>query len=364
MKAPILTALDLPAASPGGSVELLYDLYTGAAPLIDAQVFMLNPEAPHTGVPAGVHLLAVGGKCLDGPLFWTYVEKLRYALAARIDPCDVGVVHLQHLAFGATAALIRLLPRHPHLALVHGTDLLLAAAHPTQRRVLHQATKAARAIVVPTAAMAAELHRLAPDARCARLVHIPWGIPDQLLRTPPRPRPRREGPLRLLYAGRLTPRKGVDVVAATLTAMPGLHLSIAAPPGEYAACAARLAWAGCRPAYLGWLPRTELWQAFADHDVLIVPSVTLEAFGLVALEAQACGLPVVYRLVPGLTEVLAESALGVDLADLGALAQILIQLQTDPAMLTDLRAAGLRNAARFPLSATAAALNALSEQIV
>jgi glycosyltransferase involved in cell wall biosynthesis len=91
--------------------------------------------------------------------------------------------------------------------------------------------------------------------------------------------------------------------------------------------------------------------------------LSLEAFGLVALEAQSCGLPVLYRPVPGLTEVLADSALGVDLADPGSLPQILIQLQSDPAMLADLRAAGLRNAARFPLSATAAALNALSEQI-
>ncbi|MEU7897408.1 glycosyltransferase family 4 protein [Nonomuraea sp. NPDC049152] len=360
----VLTALDLPAASPGGSVELLFDLYAGIPPLIDAQVFMLTPATPRTDVPAGVNLLSVGGKCLDGPRFWAYVERLRYALAAQIDPRDVGVVHLQHLAFGATAALIRLLPRHPHLALVHGTDLLLAAAHPTQRRVLHQATKAARAVVVPTAAMADELHRLAPDARCASLVHIPWGIPDTLLNTPLHLRPRRQGSLRVLYAGRLTPGKGLDAVAGTLAAGGGRHLSVAAPPGEYAAMAPRLAWAGCHPVYLGWLARTHLWQAFTDHDALIVPSTTQEAFGLVALEAQACGLPVLYQPVPGLTEVLADSALSVDLADPAALASILSRLRTDPAILADLRTAGLRNAARFPISATAAALNALSKQII
>ncbi|MDA0639792.1 glycosyltransferase, partial [Nonomuraea ferruginea] len=81
----------------------------------------------------------------------------------------------------------------------------------------------------------------------------------------------------------------------------------------------------------------------------------MEAFGLVALEAQTCGLPVLYRPVPGLVEVLNDSALAADLADLAALRR----LSTDHAMSADLRTAGLANAARFPLSATAAALTAV-----
>ncbi|MEU9886963.1 glycosyltransferase [Sphaerisporangium sp. NPDC051011] len=136
-----------------------------------------------------------------------------------------------------------------------------------------------------------------------------------------------------------------------------VHLSVAAPLSEYAAGAADLVRAGCHLTYLGWLPRPKLWQAFADHDLLLMPSTTLEAFGLVAIEAQACGLPVLYRPVPGLIEVLGESALGVELTDATALAKILTRLETDPTMLDELRATGRRNAARFPLSATAAALN-------
>ncbi|MGH3824347.1 MAG: glycosyltransferase [Pseudonocardiaceae bacterium] len=71
--------------------------------------------------------------------------------------------------------------------------------------------------------------------------------------------------------------------------------------------------------YLGWLPRPRLREAFADHDLLVVPSTILEAFGLVAIEAQARGLPVVHQPIPGLQEVLAGSALPVDLADPTAL---------------------------------------------
>ncbi|MFF5211757.1 glycosyltransferase family 4 protein [Streptosporangium sp. NPDC000396] len=365
MNASVLTALDLPPTSPGGSVELLHDLYTGAPPLIDAQVFMLTPvdKNPGADVPAGLRLITASGKCLDGPPFWDYVKALRQALATAVDPRDVAVVHLQHLAFGATPALVGLLPGHPRLALVHGTDLIFAAAHPTQLRVLHETVEASRAIVVPTAAMADELTRLAPHTRPERIAHIPWGIPDHLLRTPPSSRPRREGPLRLLYAGRLTPEKGANMLVGTLAAIGGLRLSIAAPPSEYAACAADLTQAGCHLTYLGWLPRAELWQIFPDHDLLLVPSTTLEAFGLVALEAQACGLPVLYQPVPGLTEVLIDSALPIDLTDSRALASILTRLQNDPNTLADLREAGQRNAVRFPLSATAAALKALSQEI-
>jgi hypothetical protein len=40
------TFLDLPAGSPGGSVELFLDLYTGEQPLIPAHAFMLAPPGP------------------------------------------------------------------------------------------------------------------------------------------------------------------------------------------------------------------------------------------------------------------------------------------------------------------------------
>ncbi|MEV1175623.1 glycosyltransferase family 4 protein, partial [Nonomuraea sp. NPDC049784] len=327
----VVTALDLPAGSPGGSVELLYDLYTGAEPLIAAQVFMLASETHDVAAPAGVQLVTAHGKCVTGLEFWSYVKRLRRALAPHIDPDEVAAVHLQHLAFGATPALIGLLPKHPRLALVHGTDLIFAARHQTQKRVLLHAVEAARHVVVPTTAMADMLATLTA-ARATDIVHIPWGIPDELLHTPPQRAPHR-GPLRLLYAGRLSAEKGADTLVRALATAGDLHLSVAAPAKEYAACEPELARAGCSLSYLGWLPRPRLWRAFADHDLLLMPSTTLEAFGLVAVEAQACGLPVLYRPVPGLSEVMGDSALGVDLTDPTALARVLHQAEADPSML-------------------------------
>lgn len=361
---PVATALDLPAGSPGGSVELFLDLYTGAEPRIPAQAFMLTPAtgAPPR-VPPGLSLLRVDGKSIDGTAYGAYVARLARALATAAKAADIGVVHLHHLTYGAAPALLQTFPRHPHIALVHGTDLLVAAVNRAQARTLHSTVSAARAIVVPTAAMADRLLHLAPTTPRARIVQIPWGIPEHLITSPP---PRRAHTpskrLRLLYAGRLTGEKGATQLVRSLALTQGIELSIAAPTAEYRALAPQLRQAQVRPNYLGWLPRPKLWRAFADHDVLAVPSTTLEAMGLVALEAQACGLPVLYQPVPGLNETLRGTGLPTDFTDASGLARDLARLRTTPGLLEALRASGRRNAARFPLGATADALNALGRR--
>ncbi|MFD8079523.1 glycosyltransferase family 4 protein [Streptomyces sp. NPDC059718] len=360
----VATFLDLPAGSPGGSVELFLDLYTGAPPLIPSRAFMLQPAGQKPDVPAGLNLLTLDGKCLNGSAFQHYLARLRQALREAIDPADISVLHLQHLAFGATPALIRAFPQHPRIALVHGTDLLFAEAHRDQLRILHATARHVDAIVVPTGAMADRLIRLAPHTDHGKIVQIPWGIPDRLLTTPPPARlqhPR--GTLRLLYAGRLTAEKGGEHMVRALTATAGIELSVAAPRHEFQALAPVLKRCGVRPRYLGWLRRPQLWNAFADHDALIMPSTTLEAMGLVALEAQACGLPVVYQPVPGLRDALGTSALATDFSDPQVAARDLERIKASPNLLLALRAAGLANAARYPLSATAAALTDLGKQL-
>jgi glycosyltransferase involved in cell wall biosynthesis len=362
----VVTALDLPFPSPGGSVELFLDLYTGRNPLLPARAFMLAPE--HRGlrpaVPAGLELVQAPGKCLTGYAFRRYVATLQRALAEAVDPGKVEVLHLQHLAFGATPALLRAFPNHPRIALVHGTDLLFAETHPEQLATLREAAWAADVVVVPTGAMADRLLLLAPDTRRRKVEKIPWGIPDRLIASPP-PRGRNQpsSHLRILYAGRLTPEKGFDTLLAALPLTQSVELSIAAPRAEFHTLRHRLHQRGVHVHYLGWLRRPQLWKTFADHDVLVMPSTTLEAMGLVALEAQACGLPVLFQPVPGLTEALGGTGLATDFADPHAVARELDRLRTSPGLLPALRAAGLTNAARFPLSATATALAELGRRL-
>ncbi|MEV1009842.1 glycosyltransferase family 4 protein [Streptomyces sp. NPDC049881] len=359
------TFLDLPAGSPGGSVELFLDLYTGPRPLIPARAFMLQPLGRRPAAVDGPNLLAVGGKCLDGPAFRQYVIRLRRALVAALDPATIGVLHLQHLAFGATPALMRALPSHPRIALVHGTDLLFAERYRDQLQVLRETARFADAIVVPTGAMADRLLRLAPQTDRRKIERIPWGVPDALLSTPPSSRPsRRPGQvLRLLYAGRLTAEKGGDHLVKALTTVSGVELSIATPHHEFQALAPLMKRLGLHARYLGWLRRPQLWKAFSGHDALVMPSTTLEAMGLVALEAQASDLAVVYQPVPGLRDALGSSALATDFTNPAAVARDVERLKSSPSLLPALRAAGRENAARYPLSATAAALTDLGRQL-
>lgn len=357
----VLTGIDLPFGTPGGSVELLRDLYLGSPPLIPSDVFMLAPSDAAASVPAdGPALLCVDGKTLDGPGFWTYADKLRVAITERFSAVHYDVMHLQHLAFGATPALQRAFPELPQIAIVHGTDLLFAESHPTQAEVLRTTARTADAVVVPTAAMVDRLAGLDASPR-GRVVHIPWGVPDELLTSEADDPRGQEGPLRILYAGRLSAEKTTASILAAVAGLDGVLLSVAAPPGEYAGLAARHDLTAVN--YVGWKTRPALWREFRQHDLLIVPSLRLEAFGLVAIEAQACGLPVAFHAVPGLSEVLGDSGLPVDFAVTADVLEMVGRVRRSPALLDELRAAGRANSARFPLSATASALRALSEEV-
>jgi glycosyltransferase involved in cell wall biosynthesis len=61
--------------------------------------------------------------------------------------------------------------------------------------------------------------------------------------------------------------------------------------------------------WLGVLPRPELAEVYAAADVFVFPS-RHETFGLVMLEAMACGLPVAAYPVDGPLQVLGDSAAG------------------------------------------------------
>ena len=97
----------------------------------------------------------------------------------------------------------------------------------------------------------------------------------------------------MLYAGRLSSEKGVDLLAdAFLEARrrdPRLHLVLAGGGPEEELLRARL---GEHATFLGWLSGDDLARAYASADVFLFASST-ETFGQVVLEAQASGLPVV-----------------------------------------------------------------------
>jgi D-inositol-3-phosphate glycosyltransferase len=103
--------------------------------------------------------------------------------------------------------------------------------------------------------------------------------------------------------------------------------------------------------------RAELAGWYAAADLVAVPSYN-ESFGLVAVEAQACGTPVVAAGVGGLRTAVADGVSGVlvDDHEVGHWAKVVGDLLQDPAGRERLARGALTHAARFSWEATVDAL--------
>jgi glycosyltransferase involved in cell wall biosynthesis len=146
---------------------------------------------------------------------------------------------------------------------------------------------------------------------------------------PARLEPRRPGPPRLGFAGRLEEEKGIRVLQAAFEQLertvPGIELFIAGAGPEFEQLER---WAvGRRVRLLGTVHG--LGTLFRDIDVLLVPTLSDEAFGLVAAEALASEAAVVASSVGGLPEVVGTCGRLCPPGDARALADAAEDLCTD-----------------------------------
>ena len=118
-----------------------------------------------------------------------------------------------------------------------------------------------------------------------------------------------------------------------------------------------------RVRFTGFLEADELRRAVAGAEALVLPSL-YEGFGLPAVEAMACGRPVLAARAGALPEVCGEAALYCDPRDRRDIAAGLRRLAGDPELAARLAAAGHRHARRFCWDDTAAGVGRAIRELV
>jgi len=106
----------------------------------------------------------------------------------------------------------------------------------------------------------------------------------------------------------------------------------------------------------------ELRNLYCKAEILAMPSL-YESFGLPAVEAMACGLPVLASEIPALRETVDSAALLIDPTDTDAIAEGLYRLANDPILRAELSRHGLERAAAFSWDRCAAQTWEVVEQL-
>ncbi|MEU7941505.1 glycosyltransferase [Microbispora bryophytorum] len=180
-----------------------------------------------------------------------------------------------------------------------------------------------------------------------RIAVVPCGV-DLGLFHPDGPAAPRGDRLRVLSIGRMVPRKGVDTVVRAMRQVPGAELVIAGgDPGDEEGTRLRTLaddlGLGDRVRLVGSVSRAEVPALMRSADVLVtVP--WYEPFGMVPLEALACGVPVVASAVGGHLDTVAGCGVLVPPRRPSALSRALCDLLVRPGLRAALSAAGARRA--------------------
>jgi starch synthase len=291
------------------------------------------------------------------------LEALSVDLAMARDPVAADVVHAHTWYVALAGVLVRALHRIPLVVTLHSIEPLrpwkeeqLGSGYLVSSWVERAAVEQAERVIAVSAQMRADiLHhfRVDPD----RVVVVHNGIDaESFRRTDRRDALERHDIARpyVLFVGRVSEQKGIfHLLEAAATFPDGVDLVLCASTPDTPELEARLRAAVAGHPRVRWihamLPREDVVELYSHASVFVCPSV-YEPFGLINLEAMACGTPVIATRVGGIPEVVVHDETGwlVPPGDPAALAAAVRQLLADPKRAAAFGVAGRRRVeARF-----------------
>jgi glycosyltransferase involved in cell wall biosynthesis len=269
------------------------------------------------------------GLALGVPALPEFVETLaegRYDLIHVTAPGPIGV----SAALLARAAGVPLVASyHTELAAYAGMRSGDETVEALARAGVGVFYRAASVVLSPSASADSSLAGLGAERR--RIGR--WGRGVDVTRFGPERADRGAypGEIKVLYAGRLTREKGVDLLAESFLRAhrfdPRLHLLLAGGGAEEDELRERL---GEAATFLGWLGEEDLARAYASADLFLFCSRT-DTYGQVIVEAGASGLPVVAVGEGGPASLVENRITGLlAQADADRLAGAVLQLSASP----------------------------------
>jgi rhamnosyl/mannosyltransferase len=239
-------------------------------------------------------------------------------------------------------------------------------AKPYNRLVTKRVLARADRIIVSSPDLARNTNLLRPFSQ--KIQVIPFGVPATGNRTgDSRPR---AGQLRLLFVGRLSRYKGLDVLLQALRGAPGFLKVVGNGPlrGDLERAIGEGRLSG-RVSLLGRVSHEELHRLYEEADILLLPSTDrAEAFGYVLIEAMSHSTALITtELGTGTSWVNVHGKTGIVVPprDVKALRDAIIQLGTDASRLRSAQAASAdRYQERFRLEVMLSSTVAMYEQLL
>lgn len=216
----------------------------------------------------------------------------------------VDILHAQAFASVPPLLVARRVTGAPLVATFHTSHFLVRARRPAWRPILRRLVRGPDRALAASTEIARVAEELAPGTRVEALTN---GVDTELFRPCEPALPPGAGP-RIVVPRRLFPKNGVDVLLRALPRIveevPGVEAVMIGDGPErrrLESMAVELG-VGERVRFLGAQPNARMPALLSSAQVAVIPS-RMEATSVAALEAMACGLPVVASEVGGLPEI-------------------------------------------------------------